>query len=86
MGKMSNPSHPGRIIAGAIESEGWTITHAAERLGVTRAFLSRLVHGRAGVTAAMAIRLESLGWSDADHWMRMQSSYELARERARSAA
>ncbi len=86
MVKMKRPAHPGRLVASAIESEGWTVTGAAERLGVTRAFLSRLIHGHAGVTAAMALRLESLGWSDAEHWMRMQASYDLARERGRTAA
>ena len=86
MEKMKKPAHPGRLVASAIESEGWTVTGAAERLGVTRAFLSRLIHGRAGVTAAMAIRLESMGWSDAEHWMRMQASFDLARERGRTAA
>ena len=86
MEKMKNPAHPGRLVASAIESEGWTVTRAAERLGVTRAFLSRLIHGHSGVTAAMAVRLESMGWSDAEHWMRMQASYDLARERGRTAA
>lgn len=86
MGKMKNPAHPGRLVASAIESEGWTVTRAAKRLGVTRALLSRLIHGHVGVTAAMAVRLESLGWSDAEHWMRMQASHDLARERGRTAA
>ncbi|WP_420632795.1 hypothetical protein [Candidatus Palauibacter sp.] len=29
----------------------------------------------------MALALESLGWGEADHWMRMQASYELAQAR-----
>ncbi len=83
---MKNPAHPGRLVASAIEGEGWTVTHAAERLGVTRAHLSRIVHGHAAVTAATALRLEALGWSDAEHWMRMQASHHLARESARAVA
>ena len=63
---MKNPAHPGRLVASAIDAEGWTVTHAAERLGVTRAFLSRILHGHAAVTAATALRLEALGWSDAE--------------------
>ena len=29
----------------------------------------------------MALALEEIGWGTADHWMRMQASYELARAR-----
>ena len=29
----------------------------------------------------MAIRLEKLGWSTADHWMRLQAAYDLAQAR-----
>ncbi len=85
MTHMKNPAHPGRLVASAIEAEGWTSTHAAKRLGVTRAFLSRILRGHAGITAT-ALRLEALGWSDAEHWMRMQASHDLARERRRAAA
>ena len=80
MTRMKNPAHPGRIVASAIKDAGWTVTHAAERLGVTRAFLSRILHGHASITAATALRLEALGWSDAEHWMRMQTSYDLAKD------
>ena len=86
MTRTKKPAHPGRIVASAIKDSGWTITHAAERLGVTRAFLSRILHGHASITAAMALRLEALGWSDAEHWMRMQASYDLAKERRRAVA
>ena len=36
----------------------------------------------------MALALEDIGWGTAEHWMRMQASYELAqarRERASAA-
>ena len=29
----------------------------------------------------MALVLEDIGWGTADHWMRMQASYELAQAR-----
>ena len=29
----------------------------------------------------MAIRLEKAGWSNADHWLRLQTAYDLARAR-----
>ena len=84
--RMYDPAHPGEIVRDNIEAEGWTVTEAAVRLGVSRVTLSRLLNGRAGVSAAMALALERLGWGTADHWMRMQGSYELAQERQRQAA
>jgi plasmid maintenance system antidote protein VapI len=29
----------------------------------------------------MAIRLEKAGWSNADHWLRVQTAYDLAQAR-----
>ena len=84
--RMYDPAHPGEIVRDNIEAEGWTVTEAAVRLGVSRVTLSRLLNGRAGVSAAMALALERLGRGTAEHWMRMQGSYELAQERQRQAA
>ena len=42
---------------------------------------SRLLNGKAGVSANMAVALEDIGWGTAEHWMRMQASYELAQAR-----
>ncbi|MDE0096951.1 MAG: hypothetical protein F4Z52_04075 [Gammaproteobacteria bacterium] len=51
------------------------------RLGCERGTLSRLLNGKAGVSANMALALEDIGWGTADHWMRMQASYELLQAR-----
>ena len=45
------------------------------------AALSRLLNGKAGVSANMALALEDIGWVTAEHWMRMQASYELEQAR-----
>ena len=80
--KMKNPVHPGRIIKdGCLDALGLSVSDAAEHLGVRRTTLSRLINGRAGVSADMAIRLEKAGWSNADQWMRLQAAYELAQAR-----
>ena len=84
--RMFDPAHPGEIIRDCIEAEGWSVTAGARRLGVTRNTLSRLLNGHAGVSPAMALALERLGWSNADHWMRMQASYDLAQERRKQTA
>ena len=83
--RMHNPAHPGEIARDNLEAEGWTVNECAARLGVSRITLSRLLNGCAGVSAAMALALERIGWSIAYHWVRMQGSYDLARERRCSA-
>ena len=83
---MRNPSHPGELIRDSMGAEGWTVTECAERLGVARHTLSRLLNGHAGVSPTMALALERIGWSEADHWMRMQASYDLAQARLKEAA
>ena len=83
--RMNDPAHPGEIARDNMEEEGWSVTECASRLGVSRITLSRLLNGRAGVSAAMALALERIGWGTADHWVRMQGSYDLAQERQRQA-
>ena len=81
MATMYDPPHLGELIRESMEVEGWTVNATAERLGVSRVALSRVLNGRAGVSAALALALERLGWSDAEHWMRMQAIYAVAQER-----
>ncbi len=83
---MMNPTHPGKTVRMAIEEKQWTVTEASKRLGVTRSTLSRLLNGHIGISPEMAIRLERLGWSTADHWMRVQAAYDLAQARRRNVA
>jgi addiction module HigA family antidote len=40
-----------------------------------------LIHGHSGISPEMAIRLEKAGWSTADHWLRLQTAYDLAQAR-----
>ena len=80
-GPMLNPPHLGELIRESMEETGWSVTETATRLGCERGTLSRLLNGRAGVSAYMALALESLGWGTAEHWMRMQASYDLAQAR-----
>ena len=81
VGPMLNPPHLGELIRESMEETGWTIGEAAARLGCERGTLSRVLNARAGVSANMALALEGIGWGTADHWMRMQASYELAQAR-----
>ena len=81
---MKNPAHPGSIVKyDCLEPMGLTITSGANALGVSRLTLSKLVNERSGISADMAIRLEKMGWSNAEHWLRMQAAYDLAQARKR---
>ena len=79
---MKNPPYPGRSIKDAcLEPLGLNITEGAKVLGVSRNTLSRVINGQNGISPDMAIRLEKAGWSTADHWLRLQTAYELAQAR-----
>ncbi len=81
---MKTPPHPGRSIKDAcLDTLGLTVTEAAMALGVARHTLSRLVNGHSAISPEMAIRLEKIGWSNADHWLRLQAAYDLAQARKR---
>ncbi len=86
VGSMLNPPHLGELLRESMEDVGWNVTETAARLGCKRGTLSRLLNGKAGVSANMALALEDIGWGTADHWMRMQASYELAQTRRDRAA
>jgi len=77
---MMNPPHPGRIIRQeCIEPLGLTITESAERLGVTRQTLDKLVNGKTGISPKMSIRLSKAFGSSPDMWLGLQMEYDLAK-------
>lgn len=82
MSALHNPPHPGETLReDVLPALGITVTDAAAQLGVTRAALSRVLNGRAGISPEMALRLER--WIGIDHggraglWLAMQSAYDL---------
>lgn len=80
---MKNPSHPGRLIKGAMDELELSVAQAADALGVSRNQLNRVVTGRSGVSPEMALRLEAVIGSTADAWVKMQAAYDLAQMRNR---
>lgn len=83
MAVMHEPAHPGESLRKAMAAEGWTVTEMAAKLNCTRQTVSRLLNGRTGISPAMALALERIGWSNAAFWVRRQAQYDLARERIR---
>lgn len=87
MSAMANPPHPGETLRfECIEAMGMSITEAAKLLGCARPTLSRVLNGRAAISADMALAFERQGWSNADFWMRRQAAYDLAQARRRAVA
>lgn len=73
--RMFDPPHPGEVLRDYLGNV--SVTAAAFHLGVTRAALSRILNGNAGISAEMALRLsEALGTSP-DLWIGMQAQYDL---------
>ena len=79
---MKNPPHPGRgIKQNCLDPLGLNVTEAARVLGVARHTLSRVLNGHSAISPEMAIRLEKAGWSNAEFWLRRQTSYDLMQAR-----
>lgn len=79
---MYDPPHPGHSIKDAcLDPLNLTVTKGAEKLGVARHTLSRVINGHAAISPEMALRLEKIGWSTAESWLRMQLAYDLAQAR-----
>jgi len=75
MTRMHNPPHPGEVLReylGAV-----TVTDAAMKLHVTRAALSRVLNGSAGVSADMALRLADALGTSPELWAGMQLQFDL---------
>ena len=69
MSRMHNPPHPGEVLQDTVLEE-ISVTEFARRLGVSRVALSRVVNGRAAVSAEMAIRLAAALGGSAESWSR----------------
>ena len=79
MTRMHNPPHPGEILQDTVlrKEGGLTVTEFARGLGISRVALSRVVNGRAAVSAELAIRLAAALGGSAETWLRAQVAYDL---------
>ena len=75
MTTMHNPPHPGEVLREWLADI--TVTEAANRLGVTRVALSRVLNGSAAVSADMDLRLSKALGTTPGSWYAMQGDYDL---------
>jgi antitoxin HigA-1 len=73
--RMHNPAHPGEVLREYMGD--MSVTSLASHLGVTRPTLSHLLNGKAGVSAAMAIKLSEAFGTSPDFWLNMQIHFDL---------
>ncbi|GAC1378270.1 MAG: HigA family addiction module antitoxin [Aquirhabdus sp.] len=79
---MHNPAHAGQLIQewlDGLKSEGTpvTVTELAKNIQVTRATLSRIIHGHAALTADIALRLNAALGVNAHLLMKVQANYDI---------
>ena len=81
---MKNHPHPGELLReDVLVPLGIEVTEAAQRIGLARTTLSRIINGKSGISPDLAIRLERAGVSTARFWMNLQSNYELSKAEER---
>lgn len=82
MSEMHNPPHPGLTLRDdVLPALGLQVGEAAAQLGVDRTTLSKVLHGRAAISPAMALRIERWLGRDrggaAEQWLAQQAAYDL---------
>ena len=73
--RMHNPQHPGKIVReflGEID-----VTSAARHLQVSRATLSRILNGKACISADMSLPLSAAFGTHTEIWYELQTNYDL---------
>ena len=72
------PTHPGRIIKeDYLESLRLTVTDMANKLGVSRKTLSKIVNEGGAITPEMALRLARAFDTSPDLWLNLQKNFDL---------
>ena len=80
------PTHPGAVIASALDGLRVAPNAAAIALGVTPQGLGKVINQKAAVTPAMALRLGTYFGNGPEIWLGLQNDYDLWHERERMKA
>ena len=79
---MTNPSHPGEVLAELyLKPLDMSAIALAKRLNVPRTRIERLVRGETSLTVDTAMRLARFFGNTPEFWMNLQRAYDLARAR-----
>jgi addiction module HigA family antidote len=72
---MHNPPHPGNVLQEFLGDTN--VTAAAKHLRVSRATISRILNGKAGISADMSLCLSAAFGTHAEIWYELQTDYDL---------
>jgi addiction module HigA family antidote len=75
MRQMYNPAHPGSVLREWLGE--MQVSAAAARLHVSRVTLSRILNGKAGISAEMSLRLSDALGTSPTLWIDLQTQYDL---------
>lgn len=70
------PTHPGEILAEAIEAIGESKIRIARHLGISRQHLNDILGTRKPITANIAVRVGKLIGNGPDIWLRVQAAHD----------
>ena len=73
--RMFNPPHPGKVLREFLGDVD--VTSAARHLQVSRATLSRILNGKAGISPDMSLRLSAAFGTHAANWYELQTDYDM---------
>jgi antitoxin HigA-1 len=76
MTRMHDPAHPGEVLREWLP-ETMTVTQAAKELHLSRVTLSKVLNGKAGITANMALRLAAWLGTTPELWLDIQTQWDL---------
>lgn len=78
---LENHKTPGQLLAKLLEERNWSQRLLAIILNVDETVISKIISGTTRVNAEMAIMLESVFGVEADTFLELQKSYDLAKAR-----
>lgn len=77
------PKHPGYHLKVYMVNNCLTVTDLAHELAISRPNASRILNQRTRVTIAMALKLEEVGFGQAEWWAEQQLSHDMWEARQR---
>lgn len=69
-------THPGELLADELEARDITQQTIADKMGVSQAIISQLLHKKRRVSLEMALRLELALDISAEFWLNLQRQYD----------
>ncbi len=70
--------HPGTFLREEMDSLKISQKSLAEKTGISKTVINEIIHGKRDINAEIAIKLESVLYSDAQYWLNLQSLYDEA--------